>query len=109
MSRWIPSTDRAEWGRLHRSYKSSSFRLEAQQTYSNPGENAWLVDFLAGRPLEGRKAAEPDRVAQVARILVRRVRSRPKPERPAEHLRLREGRVSVSEGWPHRLRGTAHL
>jgi hypothetical protein len=53
MSRWIPSTDRGEWGRLHGSYKSSSFRLEAQQIYSNPAENARLIDFLAGRPLDG--------------------------------------------------------
>jgi hypothetical protein len=53
MSRWIPSTDRGEWGRLHRSYQLSSFRLEAQQIYSNAGEDAWLADFLAGRPLEG--------------------------------------------------------
>jgi hypothetical protein len=54
MSRWIrPSENRAEWSELLRSYQTSSFRLEAQQIYSNPGENAWVADFLAGRPLEG--------------------------------------------------------
>jgi hypothetical protein len=53
MSRWISREDRAEWRQLHLSYKSSSFRLEGQQIYSNPAENARLVDFLAGRPLEG--------------------------------------------------------
>jgi hypothetical protein len=53
VSRWIrPSEDRVEWGRLLSSYQSSSFRLEAQQIYSNPIENAWLADFLADRPLE---------------------------------------------------------
>ena len=52
MSRWIkPSEDRVEWGRLLSSYQSSSFRLEAQQTYSNPIENAWVEDFVVGRPL----------------------------------------------------------
>jgi uncharacterized protein DUF6879 len=53
MSRWISSTKRGEWGQLHRSYRSSSFRLEAQQIYSNAAEDAWLTEFLAGRPLEG--------------------------------------------------------
>jgi hypothetical protein len=53
MSRWIPDTSRIEWSQLHVSYQASSFRLEAQQIYSNPAENARLVDFLAGRPLEG--------------------------------------------------------
>jgi uncharacterized protein DUF6879 len=53
MSRWIyPSEDRVEWGQLLSSYTSSSFRLEAQQIYSNPVENARLVDFLAGRPVK---------------------------------------------------------
>jgi len=53
MSRWIrPSEDRVEWGQLLRSYQASSFRLEAQQIYSNPFENAWLADFVAGRPLQ---------------------------------------------------------
>jgi uncharacterized protein DUF6879 len=52
MSRWIhPSEDRVEWGQLLSSYQSSSFRLEAQQIYSNEFENAWLADFVAGRPL----------------------------------------------------------
>jgi uncharacterized protein DUF6879 len=51
MSRWIrPSENRVEWGELLSSYRSSSFRLEAQQIYSNPIENGWLADFLAGRP-----------------------------------------------------------
>jgi hypothetical protein len=53
MRRWIyPREDRVEWGQLLSSYQSSSFRLEAQQIYSNPVENAWLADFLAGRPLQ---------------------------------------------------------
>ena len=53
MSRWISRADGSEWSRLHLSYESSSFRFEGQQIYSNPVENARLVDFLAGRPLEG--------------------------------------------------------
>jgi hypothetical protein len=53
MSRWISREDRAAWRQLHLSYKASSFRLEGQQIYSNPAENARLIDFLAGRPLEG--------------------------------------------------------
>jgi hypothetical protein len=53
MGRWIrPSENRVEWGQLLSSYQSSSFRLEAQQIYSNPIENGWLADFLAGRPLQ---------------------------------------------------------
>lgn len=52
MNRWIlPTEDRVEWGKLLSSYQISSFRLEAQQVYSNASENAWLVDFLAGRPM----------------------------------------------------------
>lgn len=53
MTRWIhPNEDYVEWGALLSSYRSSSYRLEAQQVYSSPSENAWLADFLAGRPFE---------------------------------------------------------
>lgn len=52
MSRWIlPSEDRIEWSALLSSFQVSSFRLEAQQIYSNPVEDARLADFLAGRPI----------------------------------------------------------
>lgn len=53
MSRWIlPTEDRVEWSALLSSYRTSSFRVEAQQIYSNPVEDARLADFLAGRPIE---------------------------------------------------------
>lgn len=53
MSRWInPSEDHVEWGALLSSYQSSSYRLEAQQIYSSPVENARVADFVAGRPVK---------------------------------------------------------
>jgi hypothetical protein len=38
----------AEWRALFTAYTRSSFRLEAQQIYSNPAENERLTRFLAG-------------------------------------------------------------
>ena len=48
MSLWIMSTDNEAWGELLTAYERSSYRLEAQQTYSNPIENARVEQFLAG-------------------------------------------------------------
>lgn len=51
MSRWIRSTSDPEWAKLFTTYTKSAYRLEAQQIYSNPSEDARLVEFLAGEPL----------------------------------------------------------
>jgi hypothetical protein len=48
MSRWILSTEREDWGRLFTAYQHSSYRLEAQQIYSNPIENVRVEQFMAG-------------------------------------------------------------
>lgn len=42
-------SDEAEWSDLLSSYRTSSYRLEAQQAYASPAENALLEQFLAGR------------------------------------------------------------
>lgn len=52
MSRWIRTTKDPAWAELFTSYTRSAFRLEGQQTYSNPDEDAALARFLAGEPLD---------------------------------------------------------
>jgi hypothetical protein len=51
MSHWIRSTSDPEWAKLFTGYTKSAYRLEGQQIYSNPSEDAYLADFLAGKPL----------------------------------------------------------
>jgi hypothetical protein len=50
--RWIGDDDTAEWAALFRSYERSAYRLEGQQVYSSPAEDAYLAKFLAGEPIE---------------------------------------------------------
>ena len=52
------------------------------------GAREGLADIAAGRALEGGEPAEPDRVAQVPGIAVRRIGAGSQPERPAERLCL---------------------
>jgi hypothetical protein len=52
MTRWITSTAQPEWSDLFTGYTKSAFRLEGQQTYSSPSEDATLARFVAGQPLE---------------------------------------------------------
>ncbi len=51
MSRWITPDQRAEWRGLFTSYERSAYRLEGQQIYCSPSEDAALADFLCGRPI----------------------------------------------------------
>jgi hypothetical protein len=48
MSRWIRSTGDPEWAALFTGYRRSAYRLEGQQMYSNPAEDAHLATFLSG-------------------------------------------------------------
>lgn len=48
MTRWIESTKDPAWHALFRNFRSSAFRLEGQQVYSNPAEDAALVRHLTG-------------------------------------------------------------
>lgn len=52
MSRWIRTTKDPKWAKLFTGYTRSAYRLEGQQTYSNPNEDAHLARFLAGEPVE---------------------------------------------------------
>jgi hypothetical protein len=56
VSRWLlPKTndqDRAEWSALFTAYTRSAYRLEGQQIYSSPEEDADVRLFLAGKPVE---------------------------------------------------------
>jgi hypothetical protein len=50
MSRWIGPEEGAEWAALLTSYTRSAYRLEGQQVYSDPDEDAALARFLDGQP-----------------------------------------------------------
>jgi len=52
MSRWISGTDDPAWPALFTGYTKSAYRLEGQQIYSSPDEDAVLDRFLAGQPLD---------------------------------------------------------
>lgn len=52
MTAWIKSTKDPAWAELFRSYQRSAFRLEGQQVYSNPAEDAALARFLSGERIE---------------------------------------------------------
>lgn len=69
MTRWIRSTKDPAWRELFQGFRSSAFRLEGQQVYSNPAEDAALVRHLTGaqptpfepvRRLEGTRALTAD-------------------------------------------------
>jgi hypothetical protein len=49
---WIRSTKDPAWAALFRNYQRSAFRLEGQQVYSNPAEDAHLARFLSGERIE---------------------------------------------------------
>jgi hypothetical protein len=50
VSRWIYRENLTEWKALFSSFSRSAYRLEGQQTYSSPTEDAALARFLAGEP-----------------------------------------------------------
>lgn len=50
MKRLLHTTD-PEWGELFRTYQQSAYRLECQQIYSSPSQDADVAEFLAGRPV----------------------------------------------------------
>lgn len=52
MSRWIRSVEDPEWAALFTGYTKSAYRLEGQQVYSDPEEDAALAKFRAGEPPE---------------------------------------------------------
>lgn len=52
MSHWIHTTKDPEWAKLLTTYTTSAYRLEGQQTCSNPNEDAHLARFLAGERAE---------------------------------------------------------
>jgi hypothetical protein len=86
VSRWILSTDRAEWGQLFTAYQHSSYRLEAQQIYSNPNER--VEQFLAGTAepptYEWRLSRVRDRIAAGATKTTVRVVVEP----PTDYTRM---------------------
>lgn len=51
MSRWIADADADAWRALLTSYRSSSYRLECQQTYCGDSEDKYVAQFLSGRPV----------------------------------------------------------
>lgn len=51
MSRWI-NPGSPDWKALFTGYERSAYRLECQQWYSSPSEDAELVNYLNGRPLD---------------------------------------------------------
>ncbi len=79
MSRWIHTTNDQAWAALFTGYQRSAYRLEGQQVYSNPAEDAHLAKFLAGEPIEfdltwrlskARRQIEAGRTKTTVRILV---------------------------------------
>ena len=52
MTAWIRSTKDPAWAALFRNYQRSAFRLEGQQMYSNPAEDAHLARFLSGQRIQ---------------------------------------------------------
>lgn len=84
MIRWIGDDDTAEWAALFRSYQRSAYRLEGQQVYSSPAEDAYLATFLAGKPVEldlsdRRERMRHDAATGRTKIIVRIVVEPPTP------------------------------
>lgn len=52
MNRWIDESQDTEWAALFTGYTRSAFRLEGQQMYSSPVEDAHLATFMSGRRVE---------------------------------------------------------
>ncbi|HEY1972181.1 MAG TPA: hypothetical protein VGH89_29790 [Pseudonocardia sp.] len=50
MSRWITRDNMDEWAALFTGYAKSAYRLEGQQVYSSPTEDAAVARFVAGQP-----------------------------------------------------------
>jgi hypothetical protein len=50
VSRWIHPENMTDWAALFTGYTKSAYRLECQQVYSSPTEDAALARFLAGEP-----------------------------------------------------------
>jgi hypothetical protein len=88
VSRWIHSTKEPAWAALFTSYTKSAYRLEGQQIYSSPSEDATLARFLAGQPLQLDLSRTTSRThAQVAAGRTK-VRVRVVVEPPTEYTRL---------------------
>lgn len=67
MSRWIRTTKDPDWAALFTSFTKSAYRLEGQQIYNSPGEQANFARFLAGEPLDlSLKFVRPKLTAQIA-------------------------------------------
>lgn len=48
---WLHTSD-PEWGELFTGYRESAYRLECQQQYCSPEQDAAVAQFLSGRPVE---------------------------------------------------------
>jgi hypothetical protein len=118
MSRWIGAEDQAEWAALFQKFTTSAYRLEAQQSYSNPTEDAALTRFRAGEPFDtsALSKALPRLRAQIASGRTQ-TRVRVVVEPPNDYTRLElvvyghlgaAGEdiriIAIPEGdWPHEL------
>lgn len=100
MSRWILRGEEA-WGELLRSYQRSSFRLEAQQVYSNPEENELLERFLSGTltmpSWEWRLSRSRERMAAGATKITVRVVVEPQTDYTRMELAIYPGIVAAGE------------
>lgn len=79
VTRFIQGTRDPEWANLFDSFERSAYRLEGQQMYSSPSEDAALARFSAGHPAgvdlswripRSRAAAAAGKVETIVRIVV---------------------------------------
>ena len=71
MTKWL-SGDDPEWAAQFTSYTESAYRLEGQQQYCSPGQDAAVARFLAGQPADIELGRSLERIrTQAARGLSR--------------------------------------
>jgi hypothetical protein len=79
MTRYIESTKDPEWAGLFENFQNSAYRLEGQQMYSSPTEDAALARFSAGHPAgldltwriaQGRASTAAGKIETIVRIVV---------------------------------------
>lgn len=88
MSRWIGRTDSDEWSALFTGFRVSAYRLECQQVYCSPVQDASLARFLAGLPLELDLSWTTSRTREQAAVGRSTVKVRIVVEPPTPYTRL---------------------